>query len=273
MDLNFCQDQIAAWATLSGDYNPIHFDETYARQAGLKGIVVHGMLPLMYIKCQIADAIELQAGDDWLTVKAVFRQPVERFLTYALEIKARNERSRFSLRVREGGDQAITGTIYRTTPGINAVSPIEGFVIDADRFRMKKTVFTELYPSFDKAWLLIDAIAFSELLNNEIPFTSVKSLLRFDEIASQNDLMKKTKTLQTSHLIDIEPSFCNMGIENLDEQCEIRCDVLTPITLSGESNSLIGLYPFNISINGKFVMRSEVGLQINFNYQLSSLES
>lgn len=36
--------QVAAYATASGDHNPIHLDEDAARAAGLPGTIVHGML-------------------------------------------------------------------------------------------------------------------------------------------------------------------------------------------------------------------------------------
>lgn len=38
------QDGIAAYAAASGDHNPIHLDEAFARAAGLPGTIAHGML-------------------------------------------------------------------------------------------------------------------------------------------------------------------------------------------------------------------------------------
>jgi len=262
--LDFYQDQIADWATLSGDYNPIHFDETHARQVGLNGIVVHGMLPLMHIKNKIADEIELQEENKWVTIKAIFRQPVERFLIYVLETKTHKERCRFSLRATEDGNQVISGAVYHDKPDINAALPLESFVIDTDRFCMKKTIFTKLYPSFDKTWLLFDTITFSEFINNEIPFIAMKNLLRLNGASSQNDLMKKSRTLQTSHMITIEPSFFSMNIEDLNEQCDIRCQVLTPMIVQKDSENLIALYPLYIWLNKKIVMMTEIGLHIRF---------
>ncbi|HUY98284.1 MAG TPA: MaoC family dehydratase [Verrucomicrobiae bacterium] len=40
------QARIEAYARASGDHNPIHLDETYARAAGLPGTIAHGMLSL-----------------------------------------------------------------------------------------------------------------------------------------------------------------------------------------------------------------------------------
>jgi acyl dehydratase len=38
------QDQINAYADASGDFNPIHVNEEFARMVGLPGTIAHGML-------------------------------------------------------------------------------------------------------------------------------------------------------------------------------------------------------------------------------------
>jgi acyl dehydratase len=40
----FSTENIDAFAKLSGDYNPLHIDDTFAGYKGYKGRVVHGML-------------------------------------------------------------------------------------------------------------------------------------------------------------------------------------------------------------------------------------
>jgi acyl dehydratase len=42
----FQQEQIAAYARASGDMNPIHLDEMFARSVGLPGVIAHGMLQM-----------------------------------------------------------------------------------------------------------------------------------------------------------------------------------------------------------------------------------
>src|SRR2546428_13557547 len=39
-------EQIRQYAEASGDRNPIHLDETFARSAGLPGVIAHGMLTM-----------------------------------------------------------------------------------------------------------------------------------------------------------------------------------------------------------------------------------
>ncbi len=44
LSVSFTEEQIAAYAQASGDRNPIHLDDTFARSVGLPGIIAHGML-------------------------------------------------------------------------------------------------------------------------------------------------------------------------------------------------------------------------------------
>ena len=42
--ITITSDQIAAYAEASGDRNPIHLDDEFARSVGLPGVIAHGML-------------------------------------------------------------------------------------------------------------------------------------------------------------------------------------------------------------------------------------
>ena len=44
--VTFSREQIAAYAEASGDRNPIHLDEAFARSVGLPGVIAHGMLQM-----------------------------------------------------------------------------------------------------------------------------------------------------------------------------------------------------------------------------------
>jgi acyl dehydratase len=44
--VTFTKEQIAAYAKASGDVNPIHLDDDFARTVGLPGIIAHGMLQM-----------------------------------------------------------------------------------------------------------------------------------------------------------------------------------------------------------------------------------
>jgi acyl dehydratase len=55
--VTFTREQIAAYAQASGDRNPIHLDDEFARSVGLPGVIAHGMLQmglLAVVACEAA---------------------------------------------------------------------------------------------------------------------------------------------------------------------------------------------------------------------------
>ena len=48
------RERIAAYAAASGDRNPIHLDEEFARSVGLPGVIAHGMLDMGLVGTLIA---------------------------------------------------------------------------------------------------------------------------------------------------------------------------------------------------------------------------
>jgi acyl dehydratase len=44
--VTFTREQISAYAEASGDHNPIHLDDGFARSVGLPGVIAHGMLQM-----------------------------------------------------------------------------------------------------------------------------------------------------------------------------------------------------------------------------------
>ena len=54
--VTFTREQIAAYAVASGDHNPIHLDDEFARSVGLPGIIAHGMLQMGLMAVVAADA-------------------------------------------------------------------------------------------------------------------------------------------------------------------------------------------------------------------------
>lgn len=79
-------EQIAAYAEASGDHNPIHVDEAFARSAGLPGIIAHGMLTMAFVD---------QMVTDWLGDRA----------------RLRRLQGRFAEMVRPGDEVRCTGTV------------------------------------------------------------------------------------------------------------------------------------------------------------------
>jgi acyl dehydratase len=54
--VTFTREQIAAYAEASGDRNPIHLDDDFARSVGLPGLIAHGMLQMGIMAAVAAEA-------------------------------------------------------------------------------------------------------------------------------------------------------------------------------------------------------------------------
>ncbi|KFZ41260.1 MULTISPECIES: MaoC family dehydratase [Thermoactinomyces] len=49
--------QLVMYAGASGDFNPIHYDDDYARKSGLGGVIAHGMLTMAFVGQMLTDLI------------------------------------------------------------------------------------------------------------------------------------------------------------------------------------------------------------------------
>jgi len=68
------QEKINLYAEASGDYNPIHIDESFAAKTPLGGTIAHGMLGLAYVSEMMTSAF----GQNWLSggkLRAKFKEP------------------------------------------------------------------------------------------------------------------------------------------------------------------------------------------------------
>jgi len=85
------QEGIRRYAEASGDYNPIHVDEEYARATPFGSTIAHGMLVLAYVSEMMAAAF----GRDWLAggrLKARFRAPARPGDTLTVRAEPRRAR-------------------------------------------------------------------------------------------------------------------------------------------------------------------------------------
>ncbi|MCH8025984.1 MAG: MaoC family dehydratase [Chloroflexi bacterium] len=83
------QKQIARYADASGDHNPIHTDEAFARATAFEGTIAHGMLVLASISEMMAAAF----GEAWLTrgrLRVRFRAPARPDDTITATAEARS---------------------------------------------------------------------------------------------------------------------------------------------------------------------------------------
>jgi 3-oxoacyl-[acyl-carrier protein] reductase len=99
-------EDVAAFAGLSGDYNPLHLEDDFARKTHLRKRVVHGMLVASYVSTLIgmqlpgAGALWMQQSFRWrnpvfigdtveVTLKVAHKSPGSRILS--IEITAMNQ--------------------------------------------------------------------------------------------------------------------------------------------------------------------------------------
>lgn len=71
---NITQDEINLYAQASGDFNPIHVDEEFAKKSPLGGTIAHGMLILSYLSQMMTNAF----GKGWLSAGKLnvrFKEP------------------------------------------------------------------------------------------------------------------------------------------------------------------------------------------------------
>lgn len=66
---------IQGFADVSGDHNPVHLDEAYARTTSFKGRIAHGMLSAAWISAVIAGELP-GPGSIYLQQSLSFRRPV-----------------------------------------------------------------------------------------------------------------------------------------------------------------------------------------------------
>ncbi|HEY8173035.1 MAG TPA: MaoC family dehydratase [Dehalococcoidia bacterium] len=69
------QERINGYADASGDHNPIHVDDAFAKGTPLGGTIAHGMLVL----ASISEMMTLELGEAWLRrgkLRVRFRGPV-----------------------------------------------------------------------------------------------------------------------------------------------------------------------------------------------------
>lgn len=96
--------QIVMYAGASGDFNPVHHDDVYARAIGLDGIFAHGMLTMGLTGRALTDMV----GDGTLTAYAAqFRRQVwpGDTLTARIEVTA----------IRGSGGERLADLDIRTT--------------------------------------------------------------------------------------------------------------------------------------------------------------
>jgi len=108
------QDMLNRYAEASGDHNPIHTDEEFAKTTPMGGTIAHGMLVL----ATISEMMTAAFGERWLnsgTLEVRFRAPARPADTVTARAKAADGaaegRQRYSVEcVNQNDELLIAGT-------------------------------------------------------------------------------------------------------------------------------------------------------------------
>ncbi len=107
------EEQVGRYADAAGDHNPIHVDESFARNTPFGGTIAHGMLVLASVSEMMAAAF----GEAWLTggkLRVRFRapaRPTDTITASAQPQPQRDGRLAYAVEVRDQhGNVLINGT-------------------------------------------------------------------------------------------------------------------------------------------------------------------
>jgi len=254
------------WAEFSGDLNPIHFDLQRARDAGLDGLVVHGMLVLLPIKQAIG---RLAAAKDpvqpvpisptgWKKFHAVFRKPVPHDSISLLTLRARSAGLEFRLTAGDAPDERIRGS-YVSSPsqtdwlGSHEWSGRTFHAIAPDAVQR----FARTYPTVNEAWIALDACVFADFIRNRLD--AVTQMVRNDFAQLRRPGTQGEVFVQVSHTV-----FFNA--EALEALTPSPADLLhlsyamSPAQVVASQDKLAGSVSLPVLLGNTLVMLVEIGL-------------
>ncbi len=86
------EKDIQLFAEVSGDLNPVHMDEDYAKTTMFKGRIAHGMLSVSFISTTLASQLP-GPGTIYLKQEVVFKRPVRigDTITTQVEVISKND--------------------------------------------------------------------------------------------------------------------------------------------------------------------------------------
>lgn len=117
------ESDVVDFADLTGDHNPLHLDEEFARRTRFKGRIVHGMLTASFLSTVVA--IMPGPGTIYLSQSLAFHAPVrigdtvEAHVTVT-EINAAHKRVRLKTLCRVGDKVVIDGEALVMVPSRKA---------------------------------------------------------------------------------------------------------------------------------------------------------
>lgn len=178
--LHYGHQDARRWAAFSGDYNPVHFDESWVKSRGGSGLSVHGMRALLDVKRFISPPVD---DAPYLKCTVRLRRPLWRDTAYRLTRDA-NKRVAASVRELSAEETCLSCQITpeKHLPLANGESQR---ILDSSALAALHQTFKSLLPDAQQ-WHFLDALLFRHLLQDT-------ALLRQQAIA---DMLPTCRTLE-----------------------------------------------------------------------------
>ncbi|MDY1032223.1 MaoC family dehydratase [Stenotrophomonas sp. CFBP8980] len=261
MDLRFDSQDIEAWARLSGDRNPIHFNREAALRMNAADVVVHGMLAMLPIKQALGRAAAAEPGQDtapWIHFKTLLKAPVLRDRDVSLALVHRVDRTGFKLRPCTGAAEHFIGGARR----------IEAPVWDSDARRITLPVgeteawlrhFEDGLGKQLDQWVALDALVFGDFVRYRLcaVFDRLGPALRLDEPLDHIQYLSSHLLVQTTHQTVFAGGLCCAGA--LPPVVDYQID---NIDLVERDDEAVGTLDLGVHLQQRHVMTITLGLMI-----------
>jgi hypothetical protein len=162
--LHYTLDDAHCWATFSGDYNPVHFDEGWVKAQGGTALSVHGMRALLDVKRAMSPAAE---SAPFLNCTARLRRPLLHDTTYFLTHDDARKRTVTITDVLAGQvflSCQLTAATHFPPSATESLTTLDTATLAA-----LQAAFVPLFPAAQQ-WHFLDALLFRHLIQDNSLF-------------------------------------------------------------------------------------------------------
>lgn len=212
-ELRFGADAVRAWAEFSGDYNPVHFDPQHAREAGLDGLIVHGMLALLPVKQALTAAAPAPADPDadGLHFRSVFRNPIPYDEGCTLVLRNARKGLDFRLSSAQHGHEHFRGGLAPCAFGGGDAPPRGGRrYLNSAELSERTDRLARVHGDVDALWVGLDAIVFADFLHTHLERIQNRA---YAELGLDAAAAPRTVVFQTSHSVRCPRSLAEQPLE------------------------------------------------------------
>ncbi len=248
-----------AWAAVSGDHNPIHFDASQAQAIGIERPFAHGMLVLHPIKSRMTPLLFSVQDTGWACMDFRFRLPV--FLDELLTLDLMPNQKALSLTLTDGAKNLlIIGQIMHGNPHSPAGALAQRTAcVGADDIALAQRALAgrHLFAA-PRIWVQLETLAFRRFLSavDTIDFASgILAMLDMPEVSPPTT----AHVVQTRNTVFVNTAAVARGVTL--ETCETSFRVADrKIT----QNACFGRVDLEVTQAEELLLRSGLNFTIRF---------